>query len=397
MMPQAIKYKIFDSEVKSFDEKSLTVEHFISTEQVDRGKEVMRADGMRIKGKPVVLLQHGRTALGAEPIAKPVWIKKGTFKNKKGIIAKTKYFDDETGKRLWRKATEGFMPNWSIGYDVLNYQIKKDFVDILEWDLLEYSQVGVPMNPDAQMIYSKSYDNLETVYEDIEALADEDTKNIDVLPFRFLLITDEGTETGDDHESKGEKPYENEHSCRVVKKDWDSVNRENNKFGDGIHAIWGIKNDTVELASIRFDSSKHTEDQARKWCTDHDYTCDPFEPAKKKEAEDILNDTRNQIHELMKKQFEEFKENIFLTIDKKIDEKLKGFVPPSSDKPVSENKKEDETTDNNPRVRLIIKEDDEGLKERQKTENTQAFAVMIAEVVGTNFRKGIRSLLGKVD
>lgn len=395
-MPGTIKYKIFDSEVKAFDENDLTVEHFISTERIDRGKEVMRADGMKIIGKPVVLLQHGRTSLGAEPIAKPLWIKKGEFKKKKGIIAKTKYFDDEEGigRRLWRKATEGFMPNWSVGYDILNYQQKRDYLDILEWDLLEYSQVGVPMNPDVQTIYTKSYDDLETVYKDIEEELKEEDKEKEILPFRFVIISDQ------DEKDIGEKPYENEHSCRIVKKDWDRVSRKNNKFGQGIHAIFGIKDNTAELASIRFDSSKFSEDEARKWCSDHDHKCNPFEPAKQKESEIEEKDNSSEIKKYISDEFLNLKDNLLNHIDNKIDDKLteKGLIKSPPDDSAPEEKEDDTDNGDNPRsMRLVIKQDQDELLQKQREENAKALAEIIAGAVGASFKQGIRRLLGKVD
>ena len=50
------------------------------------------------------------------------------------------------------------------------------------------------------------------------------------------------------------------------------MRRENDKFGPGIHAIWGVKsNDAVEIQSIRFDSSKFTPAEAKAWLKEHDY------------------------------------------------------------------------------------------------------------------------------
>lgn len=400
-----MKYKIFDSEVKDFDEKDLTVEHFISTERVDRGKEVMRADGMRIIGKPVVLLQHGRGAMGAEPIAKPLWIKKGEFKKKKGIIAKTKYFDDEQGigRRLWQKAKEGFMPNWSVGYDILNYQQKRDFLDIIEWDLLEYSQVGVPMNPDAQTIYTKSYEDLETVYKDIEEGMDEKEKEKaqDILPFRFILMPEE---EGDGKDA-GEKPYENEHACHIVNKDWDKVRRKNNKFGDGIHALFGIKSNIAELASLRFDSSKFTASEAKSWCKEHDHKCNPFEPAKQKKSEYsdeyfMPDDLEMGLKKLISAELTSLKNDLSVHIEKTIDEKLKDKGPASAPPgdPASGGEGGGESHDINPRpMKLVIKQDEEELQRKQREENARALAEMIASAVGSGFKKGIRRLLGKVD
>jgi len=56
-MPKEIKQ--FTSEIKSVDEENLIIEHFISTEQEDRNKDIMLADGMVINGKVVVLKEHG--------------------------------------------------------------------------------------------------------------------------------------------------------------------------------------------------------------------------------------------------------------------------------------------------------------------------------------------------
>jgi hypothetical protein len=152
-----IEYKTFTAEVKAFDDTNLTVEHFISTEHKDRGGDIMRAKGMKIVGKPVVLMLHGRGPMGSEPIAKPLSITVDEFKGEPGILAKTQFFADETGQRLYQKIKGGFIPNWSIGYmvdeakDLLrdgNY----DGRDVTKWQLLEYSPVGVPMNPFAQTI-----------------------------------------------------------------------------------------------------------------------------------------------------------------------------------------------------------------------------------------------------
>ena len=158
-----MEHKIFEAEVKEFDDKEMTITHFISTEKKDRGGDIIRVDGMKIRGRPVVLMSHGMSRFGQEPIAKPIKIWKDTFKGNKGIAAKTKFYDgshltppDNTGQRLYEKAKGGFMPNWSIGYIVLKKEDIRDGEgygrDVLEWELLEYSPVGVPMNPDAQTL-----------------------------------------------------------------------------------------------------------------------------------------------------------------------------------------------------------------------------------------------------
>ncbi len=273
--------KEFSAEVKEFNENDLTVVHFISTETRDRGGDIMRADGMKIRGRPVVLMAHGMSKYGQEPIAKPIWIRKGEFKGKRGILAKTQFFPDEDGKRLWMKATQGYMPNWSIGFIVL----KKDDLadgkggrDIKEWELLEYSPVGVPMNPEAQALektqtniwfkFAKPDETLSDEYKSLEAIEEEEKEK----KYGELIDIDE-------------KPYPNEHACRLEDPDqYIRFRRQNNKFGEGIHAIWGIKGGgkPVELQSIRFSKERFTIDEAKKWLKDNDYKCKLFEPASEK-------------------------------------------------------------------------------------------------------------------
>ena len=147
-----IERKVFAAEIKAHDKENLIVEHFISTETPDRGGDIVRASGMRVKGKPVVLLGHGRGSMGSEPIAKPLSITRDTYKGKPGIFARTQFFPDDTGKRLFEKTIGGFMPNWSIGFMAIKSMDIDGGMgrDIKEWELLEYSLVGVPMNPEAQ-------------------------------------------------------------------------------------------------------------------------------------------------------------------------------------------------------------------------------------------------------
>ena len=261
---------LFESEIKESDEKDLTVVHFISTERKDRGRDILYADGMKIEGKPVVLFQHGYSDLGLEPIAKPIWIKKGEYKNRKGIQAKTQFYPDEVGRRLWRKNVEGYMPNWSVGWRPIKYDVKpeKDGTEVrhvYEWELLEYSLVAVPMQPDAQT-FKDEYKGLlfKIVSEKEERLGELVRWKID--------------------DQWEEKPYPNEHACRLEDPDkYVRIRRENDKFGDGIHAIWGIQEDKpVELQAIRFDKNKYTVSEAKKWLKDHDYKCKLFEPASEK-------------------------------------------------------------------------------------------------------------------
>jgi len=164
-------YKVFDAVVKSVDEEALIVEHFISTETPDRHGDIVRAKGMQVKGKPVVLLGHGWDTMGREPIAKPLGFdKRAEHKGVPGIIAKTQFFDDDVGRRLFRKTTEGFMPNWSIGFLPIKMRPMQDDTgqeirgrDIQVWELLEYSLVAVPAQPDAQTMPGRKKEGVSEI------------------------------------------------------------------------------------------------------------------------------------------------------------------------------------------------------------------------------------------
>src|SRR3989304_1842294 len=76
-------------------------------------------------------------------------------------------------------------------------------------------------------------------------------------------------------------PFPNEHDARLKDpSQYVRFRRENDKFGTGIHAVWGIKRDqTTELQAIRFDAKKFTAEEAKKWLKDHDQKAILFEKA----------------------------------------------------------------------------------------------------------------------
>ena len=86
-------------------------------------------------------------------------------------------------------------------------------------------------------------------------------------------------------------PYPNEHAMRLNPPDkYKRIRRQNDKFGSGIDAIFGVTKDgKTELQAIRFDKSKFTPEQAKKWLEDHDYKITGFEPAQKTEESVSMN------------------------------------------------------------------------------------------------------------
>ncbi|NPV78249.1 MAG: hypothetical protein HPY59_17975 [Anaerolineae bacterium] len=89
-------------------------------------------------------------------------------------------------------------------------------------------------------------------------------------------------------------PYSNEHAARLIepeKFDADSFRRVNDKFGEGVHAIFGkLKGeDSMTLQAIRFDAGKFTAEEARQWLKAHDYEPIAFEEAEEEKTEKGLS------------------------------------------------------------------------------------------------------------
>jgi len=81
-------------------------------------------------------------------------------------------------------------------------------------------------------------------------------------------------------------PYIGEHAVRLREPErYQRFRRENDKFGDGIDAIWGITPDgEVELQGLRFDAERYDLDTVREWVQEHEYEPLEIEPARPKES-----------------------------------------------------------------------------------------------------------------
>lgn len=76
------------------------------------------------------------------------------------------------------------------------------------------------------------------------------------------------------------RPYPNEHAARLVEpSQFDDFRRESDAGGNGIDFIYGLKDNSSELQSIRFDAEIYTADEAREWLSQHDFSPIEFEPA----------------------------------------------------------------------------------------------------------------------
>jgi len=139
----------FNSQVKDIDDIEGTLTAYVSTDARDRMDEVLLPDGADMKNykrNPVVLFAHDYQS---PPIGKALWIKN----DGDGIIAKVKFASTEFAQEIFTLFKEGIMSAFSVGF------IPKQWVDgdgekkarrtYEKWELLEFSAVPVPANPEA--------------------------------------------------------------------------------------------------------------------------------------------------------------------------------------------------------------------------------------------------------
>lgn len=148
-------------EIREIDEGERTITGLITTDAVDRYNEVVDPSGVILDNylrNPVVLLNHFSWGL---PIGKNMWIKK----EKKGLLAKTQFADTLEAMDVFKLYKDGFMKAWSIGFIPRKTEVPEDPQvagyrrKFISWELLEYSAVTIPANPEA---LTNALDRLES-------------------------------------------------------------------------------------------------------------------------------------------------------------------------------------------------------------------------------------------
>jgi len=129
---------------------------------------------------PVIPWSHNANE---PPVGKALWIKKGT----KRITAKAKFAITDRAEEVWQLFRGKFLNAFSVGF-----MPKARFI-YDEWELLEFSPVTVPANPEAlaTAVKSKSIslskDLITELKIDVEAvgnaqiLTEEEEKAVDVM------------------------------------------------------------------------------------------------------------------------------------------------------------------------------------------------------------------------
>lgn len=97
---------------------------------------------------------------------------------------------------------------------------------------------------------------------------------------------------------KLQEPYPSEHSARIESPEgYDRIRRSNDYFKDGIHAIFGVKDNKSEIQAIRFDKNKYTVEQAKQWLKDHKFETIKFETASESDVQESLDNLTTLLSE----------------------------------------------------------------------------------------------------
>jgi len=154
-----VKTITYTAELDDVAEGERSVVHVITTDAVDRDREVVLPRGLdleRFRRNPVVLAGH---AGDRYPIGKSLWVKPG--KMGRALVAKTQFARTEDGEATYQLYRDGILSAWSIGF--IPIESGRPTADELkarpDWrqarsivrraELIEYSAVAVPSNPEA--------------------------------------------------------------------------------------------------------------------------------------------------------------------------------------------------------------------------------------------------------
>lgn len=323
-------------------------QYTITDETCDRYGDIVRAKGAVLDNfskNPVIQFAHNYE----EP---PVGTALKTWYDKASSTVKAwaMFYDDRVdssgrSELIWKFVRANAMRACSIGFMPLEYNVPnneeergalglgKYGVEFTKWDLLEFSPVPVPANPNAlQDAFAKAYrksllkilDSLELKPKDIDYLHDfkllDDavinayvkSHSLNICPSCANVKPDDNQREilsaieADPGVAPFLKPYPEEHACRLQSPSKYGEFRRTTRKHDGktYSIIWGKVKDSDEWEeqAYRYPKSTWKVDDARAHCKDHDGKL--FEPAAGEESVKVdyvpitqfYNSTETQTH-----------------------------------------------------------------------------------------------------
>ncbi|MEO0180323.1 MAG: HK97 family phage prohead protease [candidate division WOR-3 bacterium] len=160
---------------RGVNEESRTVEAVISTSDPDRDGDIVEVSGWELENflrNPVVLWMHRYEA----PIGRCLDIKRVGD----ALVARTKFARTPLAEEIWQLYREGVLNAWSVSFIALRWEpLASGGRKYIRQELLEYSAVSVPANPEAlNTLYRDGMLRFEKELERINPLLGEETIRI---------------------------------------------------------------------------------------------------------------------------------------------------------------------------------------------------------------------------
>lgn len=178
------KYEISNLSLKKAEEGDNFlgyVKGFAATDHLDRHDEIITSEALSkgassLKKNSTVFLNHDYNKLPVGKVVESQFVNKSDFS---GIEIKVGV--SKTADRIWTLIEEGILTSFSIGGRLLDYEIKEmekgTYVGLIkDMDIVEVSLVGIPANPNAKFVTSKSF--VKSLTKALEPKLKEHEENI---------------------------------------------------------------------------------------------------------------------------------------------------------------------------------------------------------------------------
>ncbi len=182
--------KVYSNEIKSLNEEDKTVVGIISSKGLDRDNDIILSSGIDDKNyssNPIVLFNHNYNF----PIGKSLWRKvEGD-----NYISKTQFGSTVLAQEVFSLMKDGILNAFSVGFmPTIEPTFEKGVRTFSAIELLEYSVVSIPANPEAitlsfvkglespelTSIYFKDYiiENIQKEIDDLKLFKQSYEENI---------------------------------------------------------------------------------------------------------------------------------------------------------------------------------------------------------------------------
>lgn len=193
-----IRNDVVETEIKAVDGESRALDFTISTAAVDRYGDTVAVDGWKLENyrkNPVVLWMHDNSML---PVGKAVntRIEEGKLKSRVEFTPPEMARFNDT---VFNMLKAGFLSATSVGFIPIKYNFVDDpqrrfGIDFLEQELLEFSIVTVPANPEAlieargaQVVDVREFERDGWVHREVVRDGDE-THDLELQQARLRLL-----------------------------------------------------------------------------------------------------------------------------------------------------------------------------------------------------------------